>query len=309
MLPVLAATSISYCAHSFEHKGKCDVLPSTPSGSFSGGGHWEPLPELEVDSREGGIHALPFVDHGAKRAIIAFRGSCMEHEHKECRADACVLDRWQTQGAWSRLVFGNEDANSCWSFSAAQLDYLAQAENVTTRIQQRLPGYAVLLVGHSLGGFLSMLTAMKQPETLQALTFSPSPFHTAALQSLGLTEDQLDSLAGTANRVALGDPYDLIVNTIEVPLARKGTLSCVYDDWDAVEPTECKYANQMLKDRMIMPIEFPFLAICKKAAHNWDRYTRLIQQRKANNVTPLVLPNCSRQFSIISTELLDTMNL
>merc|ERR1719414_2882752 len=109
-----------------------------------------------------------------------------------------------------------------------------------------------------------MLVATRSPQTLQAFTFSPSPFHAAALAKIGLVEADFDDLPEIPNRVAVGDPYDLIINTVEVPVARKGALSCVYDDWDAIEPAECRGADQKLKDGILMPLEFLSVMPCKR---------------------------------------------
>jgi len=311
MNPTVAGTALGYCHMDPSSKSVCD-LPTTLNEKYSGGGTWERLTAFEQNPSEGGVHNLVFVDHKARRALLVFRGSCMSSNYTECHADHCVLNRWRTFGSDSRIMMAQ--GWNCRQFDAdqARLDYISQARNLTKTLQEHLgPSYALLLSGHSLGGFLAMLMAMEQPQTLQALAFSPSPFHNAALESLKLTEEQMDALPGVNDRVAVGDPFDLIPNTAEVPLARKGALSCVYDDWDEVEPVQCHkpWIKPMLKDKSFGILGFPLMSMCKKAAHDWGRYTRLLLERQSDGARPHWLPKCSKNFSIMTPQLLDTANL
>lgn len=310
MRPAVAAITLTYCHRSADQE-PCK-LPQTIPANVSGGGSWERLTAFEQNPLDAGVVNLVFVDRGAKRAILSFKGGCLEHEYKRCRADMCFLVREQSFGFASSFAFGSNRANNCSGFSQAQLDYVPQARNLTKSLQEHLgPDYAILLVGHSMGGLLSMLMAMEQPETLQAFTAAPSPFHKAALDTTQLTEVAKRDLPGKENRVAIGDPFDLVPNTAMVPLAREGALSCVYDDWDAVEPEPCiaKDVKKTFKDRQLSIFELPLVAPCKKAAHDWDRYGKLTLMRQSGSDSPRWLPNCSTSFSTMTPGLVDTASL
>ncbi|CAK0816445.1 unnamed protein product [Prorocentrum cordatum] len=103
----------------------------------------------------------------AKRAVVAFRGACFNSEDHRCRRDFCA--GWLANGGsyvWAALsdwkaLYG---ALYCrWTWAAARasdrVDYLAAAVRAAGAAEAALPGHALLLTGHSLGGLLALLAA------------------------------------------------------------------------------------------------------------------------------------------------------
>merc|ERR1719357_668745 len=120
-----------------------------------------------------------------------------------------------------------------------------------------------LLAGHSLGGALAIGTAATQPGVLQAVAFAPTAFHRILTHDLGLSEHDIKRLP-RRDLLALGDPYDCLINSVYVPLARDGATTCLFEDFDP--PAVCS-ARMLSSEMDLMPT-----MLCKGATHNWRRY-------------------------------------
>merc|ERR1719181_673436 len=150
---------------------------------------WERVFDLDFNPtvQETGPHAVTFVNHKERRAILAIRGSCLEKGERMCDADNCVLLRARTFGEQSPLMFGPaatkegawEKRCAKYNFTEKELDYYGMTDDLVNRIQERFPGYAIIASGHSMGGHLAMIAAARRPGELQAFTFAPSPFSNA----------------------------------------------------------------------------------------------------------------------------------
>jgi len=229
------------------------------------------VPELEVDPEDGGVHARVFADDTAKKVIVAFRGACLSDAYPQCQMDKCFLQRLGAMGNMSSLTYSTN--TSCDAFTNS-FNYVEQAQSVVAKAQAQLKGYSMLLVGHSLGGALSIVVASQQPGTLKALTVAPTPFQYMLKKDLSLSVDEVSKFS-SGDLVALGDPYDLGINAHFVPDARNGATTCVLQG--AQEPPICDEdflesipTNKTLAIRSLQ---------CKGMAHDWDRYRNILVQR------------------------------
>jgi len=278
------------------------IPPASP-----GAAAWERLYDLDVNSLQSGIHAFAFAEHGSQQAIVVYRGACLDPSIMQCRSDRCVLSKFETFGRLTPTSFGTEASNGCQSFGAAELDYLGQARRLVEQVQARLPGYAILLTGHSMGGFLASLTAAQHLGDVQAVTFAPAPFYKGLTEGLGLSHEQILALPAS-DIVAVCDPYDCGVNTMEVPLARLGATTCLFDHqtrWE--EPLVCSGVHRGLESGEIRPVSLPRTMVCKGESHAWERYKEIIPATEPDSDQPHHLPTCSSDYSTKTEPLIAAM--
>mmetsp|Transcript_71179 Transcript_71179/g.230393 ORF Transcript_71179/g.230393 Transcript_71179/m.230393 type:complete len:395 (+) Transcript_71179:19-1203(+) len=304
--PLAQAMSLAYNASSGPK-----FVPSQAQATIDcpGCGAWERLHELTTDPQEAGVHSVAFANHEAKQAILSFRGACTDNRLSQCRADLCFLLKFQTYGAASKIYFGDQITDKCYLFSRKKLDYLGEARFRLQLLQTRVPGYTIVLTGHSLGGFLASVTAAQFPGQVQAVSFSPSPFQKALTEALHFSDAEIDALPAD-DMVALCDPYDCGLMTLEVPTARKGTMTCLYDEWDSTKvPHECYGMKQLVQDAALDSQEVLQSAHCALASHEPERYLALAAMtelqgrgRHAPGPRPF-LPVCSKDYSVISDKL------
>lgn len=255
---------------------------------ISGDATWERISSLEAHGTDGGVNTVVLADHSAQRAIVAFRGSCTDPSVAQCRADRCYLQSIRNFGSWTPKIMGTRESNDCSAWTREQLNYPAQARALVNQVQAALPGYAILTTGHSMGGNLAILSAAQEPG-MQALAFSPTPFHDAFTQYFGWTESQIQALP-SRDLMAIGDVYDLGINSVLSPLARDGATTCLLDK--SREPTQCSLQSLLLLD-------FATVMACKGASHDINRYREVLRIRAADGVSPQSLPLCSSDWSTL----------
>jgi len=279
MEPVAHAIGLTYNA---SLKPMMDI-----SAEHSGGESWERVNDLETEPPEGGVHSKVFVSHGARRGLIAFRGMCVRKGLDQCRADACF-------GLHINVSVQNKETNqSCEPFQD-RMDYVAQAQAVVASLHERHPDYRLLLVGHSLGGFLSIVTAAFHPGVLQAIGFAPTPFNWAMRNLYGFTQQDQDELPHE-DLIAIGDQYDLGYNAA-LAEGPDSVTTCLFHDIE--EPLPCNLMGITVFDeddpdwrnRVRKSV---WGATCKLAAHQWERYETIVFAREPNGTSPAHLPTCS----------------
>jgi len=241
------------------------------SASVSGGATWVRAPKLEADPYFGGVHARTFLDHGGRRALVAFRGICLDNEFRQCEVDKCFLESLKAFGVISDMVYATRDA--CKDM-VDDLDYFPQAEAVVKRVQADHPDYAVMLTGHSLGGALAISVAASQPGVLKAVTFAPSAFHNILRESLGLSEVQIQALPAD-DLVAVGDPYDCLINAVYVHEARLGSTTCLLEGTEEPWPCEPRMKVDLMYDQQTLARTIQ----CKARTHDWSRYEQVLVQK------------------------------
>jgi len=282
-----------------------DFQPSQVNAtiSSSAGENWERLFNFDLDPIPGGVHARVFADRANRRAIIAFRGSCLEPTVEQCRLDACFLTEIKGFGALSSVVYKTNESE-CKTYES-HLDYVEQADKFVKAVQVELPDYKLLLTGHSMGGMLAMVIAATQPRVLQAITFAPSPFHETLLAQLGWQEAQIAALPAE-DLIAACDPYDCGINSLYVDQARLGATTCLY--FGTIEPSACAnvsvqpYAHESWKSELQADdLELSKIRAnleCKASAHEWSRYEHFVLRTNSDG-SPAALPTCEKTFSVV----------
>merc|ERR1719162_1124181 len=76
LTPLVQAVGITYRSSSGPEHVASSVNATIP------GGLWERFYETEADPADGGLHGRTFVDHSAKRVIVAFRGICVDNSFR-----------------------------------------------------------------------------------------------------------------------------------------------------------------------------------------------------------------------------------
>lgn len=279
-----------------------------------GSGTWERLFDLELNPNDAGVHAFTFADHETKRAILVFRTSCYDYRYSQCRGDRCFMLQVQPAGNRTGGIFGDKGSLNCKLFQDEQLDYVSQAWHLAQSVLERLPGYSLILTGHSMGGLLATVTAARQPDVLQAVAFSPTPFQEVLSEQLLFSEAQIAALPAQ-DIVAICDPYDCGYNSLQVPDARKGSTTCIYDAIDVNQiPQACRDLKEVALTSQPSPREWWAVEECIAATHDWSSYvTRISSPRPGafypgSQVPMPALPSCSQEFSVFSERLVASMN-
>jgi len=295
MGPVAGAITVSYEANSGPQQ-KPGAANDTIRPEDADGAVWERAPEFEADPPHGGVHAKVFVDRGDRRIIISFRGICVDDGFRQCQLDNCLLQSWGAFGLISPLMY--RSSAQCSDF-AAEMNYTAQADAIVRRVQDHFQSHSVLLVGHSLGGALAILTAARQPGVLQAVAVAPTAFHGVLRGELGMSEDSISQLPSD-DLVAVGDPYDCLINAVFVHEARKGATTCLYEGLD--EPWPC--SPEMKKDIAFDLMTFPAVSLCKVQTHDWPHYPSRILARGGDGLSARNVPVCSTNNSVFQASFM-----
>mmetsp|Transcript_53144 Transcript_53144/g.154668 ORF Transcript_53144/g.154668 Transcript_53144/m.154668 type:complete len:395 (+) Transcript_53144:92-1276(+) len=271
-------------------------LPEDAPFTCPGCGNWERLTSLDDDPQLG-VHSFVFVNNETKQAILAFRGACMETKKRTCRGDVCFLIRHQTYGHVTNSLFGDEGKQQCAFLDQAKTRYLIQAKERVTLLQKELPGYNILLVGHSLGAYLAAYVAAQMPGEVQALAFSPLAVG-RAMMGLNMTKEQLDAQPSKGDILSICDPYDCTLYSMAVDIARRGTLTCFYDEWVRSQvPKSCYGIKDMVRDRHLDSSDWQKVKNCIIKSHDYQRYVNLTKMTTGGG--PL-LPTCSEDLSVLS---------
>jgi len=295
MDPIVEATLLAYNVSSGpDHvSGMDDASIRT---QFSGSRAWKRRRDLELNPAYSGVHMLVFVNNTVKQAIVAFRGSCSSLA-SQCRADKCYLSHAEVFGVYTPFLVGTDLSLGCDDFSESDLDYVQQADSAVRRVQKTLPGFSLLLTGHSLGAHLAIVTAAQQPGVLKAVGLSPSPFHKVMTETMGFSDEQMDTLP-VNDLVSIGAPFDIRYNTLEVPDARLGSLTCLVED--DTEPPECASVHDALTDGMQGAEPFTTFP-CKMATHSAIRYEIVLKERGADGAAPANPLTCSTEYSTLQS--------
>jgi len=305
--PILKANDLAYCASvGPEYKAECDNQTIPPA--LSGGSSWERVYDLETSqSTAGGPHALVFADHEQKRAIFVIRGSCLEGlMFEQCNVDMCFMNKIKAFGMATPMVYGQSaNLSKCPEYeSDGKLDYIEQSDTLVKQAQERLPGYAFLLTGHSMGGFLTTVVGALHPGVFKVMTYAPSPYH-PYLKEIGWSDEKIAGLAAQ-DLIAMCDPFDCGVNSAFVAQARVGGTTCIIFGTEEPEPcatfvnnNDTPYLTQDSAWRGDLQILTAFP--CKGEAHSFHRYMRIVHERSSKNSdSPAFLPTCSLDYSMIS---------
>lgn len=305
--PAVEAVSFAYFASSGPEKRNEFVDNKALSPKHSAGGNWIRNKDLELNSEAPGLRAFTFTDVNSEKMIIAFRGACNDPTLSQCRADQCVLLKYKALGDLSEDAFGQKGENNCAKFNTKDLDYLAQAAQLVERAQKQYPRRKVLLTGHQMGGMIANTLAAKDPATLHALTFAPSSHFLALGEHLGVIPDAKELSTTQGKRVVVCDPYDCVINSLQVPNARIGAVSCVYNDEENVEPMDCMGVAALSKDGSYDKTEEKNKVLaCKASSGRWKRYMGFLRMTTAAG-RPLVTPECKNEYSGNTRELRETL--
>ncbi|CAE8590514.1 unnamed protein product [Polarella glacialis] len=269
-------------------------------GALSGDGHWDRLVEVERDPEEGGPHMRAIIDRGAKRAILAFRGACLDPAHHQCNNDMCAV-------VLSRTTSNN---GSCGSFMHSLADYIYTAAEDVKRARQLLgPDVAIMVTGHSLGGLLALVLGAVVPDDLdfQVVALEPTPFGNVLRHQLGISEEKIAALRPD-RRYAVYDPTDLLSTSFgSLEELRPSTTVCTYEGAPMPEEcTECVASSiatatasgvavgqaSALQGCFLGPPD-PDLhtSRCKDAAHFLDNYAEVLLRMRGTDGSTF-LPTC-----------------
>mmetsp|Transcript_6863 Transcript_6863/g.16839 ORF Transcript_6863/g.16839 Transcript_6863/m.16839 type:complete len:274 (-) Transcript_6863:34-855(-) len=112
-----------------------------------------------VRNPPGGLHAIAFIStgttHSSELVAIAFRGTDLNTSTPSGLADACA-NQMLAGVPYAELSTACRDA-----FSEEELDYPARAADFAVEVQQAFPKRLLLFTGHSLGGELASLLAVR----------------------------------------------------------------------------------------------------------------------------------------------------
>lgn len=277
--PVAYAVRLSYTAtHSFNRKEE-DVRATIPAEKM-GGGTWERLFAAEVDPPEG-LHAVILHDRKTYRAIIAFRGLNLSPlpVDRNRDADLCAAD----------AIDGKSMPAVCNTFSEHTLDYLAQGKEVVQRVQKLLPGYAILLSGHSLGAKVAVILAATLKNGLKAVTFALSAFTSTLVNKYGFGVADFATLNAT-DLIAIEHPCDPIYLQAGSSSGELfGTTVCLYKNAPSVAGClECS-AN-LAKNSSKDVLQLPECSQSFYRAHVYKNYLQLIDQRDESG--KFTVPDC-----------------
>lgn len=262
---------------------------------------WGRMSEKEAELDTVGMHAFVFENAEDKRLIVAFRPGCHNSSVQQCRADLCVMDHYQTHGALFQQTHGvSRESLSCGEFQNGELDYVEQALEFTNKLQWEHPHHKVLLTGHKLGGLVATVTAA-QDSRWKALAFAPSAYYNVLRSQLRYSESRISALASGGRLYTACDPYDCAITATEVPQARLGAVTCIYNQEPDKETEECKHAAPMLEDRDISHEEVAPVMRCMKSIDYWGRYMSALTRHANDGKSPITLPQCNAAFSTSAT--------
>lgn len=283
-----------------------ESLPENANISCAGCGKWEALTEIHADPQIG-VHAFAFANHETKQAIMAFRGACFDPMKKSCRADACFLIKHHAYGSETTRIFGDEMQWGCPFMEKRKLSYHKQAWDRVNLLKTAYPGYNVLLVGHSLGGFLAAYVAAQMPGEVQAITFQPLTVGRELEEREGLSPEALDAKAN-GDILSLCDPYDCAFRSFAERDSRRGTVSCFYDEWDRSQvPASCYGMRDKARDMNLDADEWAALNDCITDSHEFYRYHGIAHFSRDNSSSQPLLPTCSSDLSVLSNKVADSM--
>jgi hypothetical protein len=237
MLPIAYASYLTYATTpdpphlSSAWTKKYFASTSTP-GALTAGGVWERIHELEHDSRnDTSPHMRVIVDHTKKRAIMAFRGACLDPHKPDCNNDMCVLQ----QALLTTCVDGE-------ALLKKHGDYVKMAAADVKAVHKHLgDSYALIVSGHSLGGMLAMtVDSIKGMEEFnyQVVALEPTPWGNVARHLEGVSKSELATW-DVDRRYATYEPHDLASTSFEpMTTLRPSATVCVYEH--APLPKACK---------------------------------------------------------------------
>uniref|UniRef100_A0A7S2G2V0 AB hydrolase-1 domain-containing protein n=1 Tax=Alexandrium andersonii TaxID=327968 RepID=A0A7S2G2V0_9DINO len=253
-----------------------------------------------------GAHSFVFVNNKSKQVIMAFRGGCFDNSKKTCRGDSCFTLAHQTLGSVTNKIYGSPFFYQCSAIDREKLHYEEQASERVKRVKEALPGYSILLVGHSLGGYLAAYTAAQFPGDVQAVAFAPLTVG-RELENHGFAGEDLDKHA-TGDIITLCDPYDCTINSLAEHDARRGTVSCFYDEWNSTQvPSSCFGMKDYASDLEMDGAEWVALSKCVLESHLYTRYRNLTLLPSKGDASKPLLPTCSSSLSVLSDKVVHSM--
>lgn len=274
---------------------------ATTLGKLNGQGGWERLWWEDEDHHQGGTHMNAIINAATKRAIIAFRGACLDSDHEQCLTDLCMVSASRTDQGPNVAGIFHSDA-MC---KVGITKYMEEAIRGIERVRQSVGhDYAMIVTGHSFGGELAqLLDAHPKAASLDftSLTLEPTPWGNMLRNVLGWTPAMLNTL-NRSRRWAIYDRWDLLSVKGDMVQLRPATNLCIYDSElpkacsDCVTDVRFKNpdwsAGRALDECFLYPTN-PKLhySLCKDAVHFLDNYaSRLLLLRDAAGDT--VLPKC-----------------
>jgi len=239
-----------------------------------------------------------YVKHGNtnERAIIAFRGACLDPSVEQCRNDMCFAN--------------GQHIPFALPFEICQVSgttYIQQAINGIRAVRQLLgTGYGLLISGHSLGGGLVMLLD-SHPEAasldFQVVALEAMPWGNF-YRAFGFDDEKLQTL-NHSKRWAVYDPHDLeAVSYQPMSQLRPATTVCVYEGIELPKACQdCMDKNQH-EDPSLNSTQARKMCYagpsdpqlhyskCRDAVHFLDHYAGELIRLKDAQGGPR-LPNCS----------------
>jgi len=275
--PIAHTVRLSYTATQGIDRHEDEVNATIPE-ERAGGGSWQRLSEAERDPLEG-LKAVVLYDIAAQRAIIGFRGLNLSPLPGDSNRDADIC---------AALALGLEEATSqaaadCSRFSPETIDYFAQAVSVVQQTTLLLPGFSVLLTGHSLGASLAVLVAAKLGGGLKAFTFGLGDLSKALTTRLGFGTDDFEGLAamvGPVRFVGVENPCDpTYLHVVTSTGSQIGATICVNTNATVVPGCHaCAAAGGDLSK--------PSCGICFERAHAFRAYLDVVE-------IPSEVPTCA----------------
>lgn len=266
---------------------------------------WNRMKQYEAKPSSMGMHAYVFAAEKSSKMLVAFRPGCTDTKSRRCQADMCVLKQYESFGKLSKGVYGDDAKNDCNRFKPGELDYVEQAAEFVNLLQREHPFRKICLTGHGLGGMLAAVTAA-QDHRFSAVAVGPTPFYNVLSEQLGYTDDRIKALAKGKRIVSVCDSYDCAIPTGEVPNARMGSVTCMYNNEENSEPSECNEIRALLSKEGLPKLfsKVQKAMECKHSVEAFDRYWSLITKSTfSNRMAPRSLPTCKESYSTATDEL------
>ena len=225
---------------------------------------------LEANPKDGGMHALLFLNAQSHRALVAFRGSDQGSDKVSHDADNCA-----DMILWQGIPYDDLPTEECGAFSRQQLDYLSNAIEFTNKAIQQFPDYDFIFTGHSLGaGMASLIAAAGHngdcvPVNAGAVVFSTPGYINTLLNRTNLTISDID----TRRFLVFADQYDPV--WVGCHASFEGGMIGRFCEWhNGTESLACITCE---KDPQHINLNSRDCLECQAERHAFSHYLQLIK--------------------------------